>query len=113
VTPKIIQEYETLLHKTDNSSEITILGQRVGAKMLCVVLDTLAGPIGMEVYIPSSHCHFLSLQRKFRDAEICGATSLNTTDLAKKWGIKPRRVQQIRTEHRAKMRSQLHGKRNS
>ena len=105
-----IERLDAALHKTADTSELTLLGQRVGAKLLTVVLETLGGPYGMQVYIPTPQNYLTAIERPMRDDEIYRShNGRNTAAIARKYKITPARVRQICAAQRERLKR--HGKR--
>jgi len=68
----------------------------MGPAKLKLVLDTLAGSRGCDMYIPSFDNFYRSLYQDQRNAEICKRyDGSNTAQLAIEYKLKPRRIQQI------------------
>jgi len=91
-------EIERLLKSIEYGSELVELGKVIGANKLLVVLSMLAGPIGMQVYIPSPESFVAMLRRSVRDHDIkttYKGTPASIKALALKHGISKTRVRQI------------------
>jgi len=90
------EDIAMLLSTSESDSEIVLLGRLIGPETLKLVLDTLVGSRGYEIYLPSFENFVITIGRAQRDAEICRRyDGSNTTQLAIEYKIKPRRIQQI------------------
>lgn len=101
MTPTITaRTLEELLANTSSDHELVLLGQRIGAEALLVVLDTLGG---CEVYIRSKESFFEKLYNETRDADIAKRWHPGKTHaLAREYCITTRRILQIVSEQAEK-----------
>lgn len=94
-------ELENLIKSAFNvgtDSELLLIGRRIGAPALRIVLDVLGGPLGMQSYIPSPDNFAAGIRRTLRDHTIRNSydgTPETIAIFAIRFGITKTRVRQI------------------
>jgi len=98
-----MNDIKNMLMNVDSDSELVELAQTIGIDQFKLVLSTLGGPLGMQVYIPTYENFIAAFRRTLRDQDIVSTydgTAASIKVLAVKHGITKTRVRQILANER-------------
>jgi len=98
-----MNDIKNMLMSVDSDSELVELVQTIGIDQFKVVLSTLGGPLGMQVYIPTYENFTAAFRRSMRDRDIVSTydgAAASIKVLAVKYGITKTRVRQILANER-------------